>query len=132
MQRLGGVGYISTCTEINFHPIVKPFEMGAYWGVIKRSIFLFDHWMFGSWDFWHFSKKICKKLALGAAKSVEKNFQKIRKIDEKFFSSFLFLLCFIECNVFSRRDIMVRKPILPPLYNQKILQITLWKWCENL
>ena len=30
MGSLGGVGYISTCTGINFRPIAKPFEMGAY------------------------------------------------------------------------------------------------------
>ena len=35
----GGGMYISTCTGINFHPIVKPFEMGTYLSVIKRPIF---------------------------------------------------------------------------------------------
>ena len=44
----GGGTYISTCTGINFHPIAKPFEMGAYLSVIKPPIFLFDHWMLES------------------------------------------------------------------------------------
>ena len=94
MQRLGGVGYILTCTEINFHPIVKPFEMGAYWGVMKRSIFLFDHRMFASWDFRHFSKKFDKKLALGAAESVKKNSKNFQKI-EKWWNFFFFIFVFI-------------------------------------
>ena len=45
MHPLGGVTYISTCTAVNLHPIVKPFEMVALWGVIEQSIFLFDHRM---------------------------------------------------------------------------------------
>ena len=43
--RYGGVGHIFTCAEANFHPNVKPFEMGASWIVMKRSLFLFDHRM---------------------------------------------------------------------------------------
>ena len=82
MRPLGGVTYISTYTGISLHPIVKPFEMGTYWGVIKRSIFLFDHRMSGSWDFGHFSKTFDKNLALGAANSVKTFFQKIQKNDE--------------------------------------------------
>ena len=34
-----GVTYISTCIGINFHPIHKPFEMGAYLSGIKSQIF---------------------------------------------------------------------------------------------
>ena len=52
-----GVTYISTCTGINFHPIDKPFEMGAYLGAIKPPIFLFDHWMLENRNFRHFLKK---------------------------------------------------------------------------
>ena len=52
------------------------------------------------------TKMICKKLALDAAKSVGKNFQKIRKIDEKFFSSFLakfFAMLIINKNIRNAR-----------------------------
>ena len=135
MQRLGGVGYILTCTEINSHPIVKPFEMGAYWGVMKRSIFLFDHRMFASWDFGHFSKTFDKNWLLVPQNQSKKNFKKFSKKSKKWwkiFSLFLFLSCSIECIVLPRLDTMSRNPFLPPLYSQKIRQITFWKWCENL
>ena len=100
-----GVGYISTCTEINFRPIAKPFEMGAYWSVIKRSIFLFDHRMVENWNFGHFWKKFDTFWALGASKLVQKKFEKKSKKIEKmmnFFSLFLFVLCSVYCIMFPR------------------------------
>ena len=98
----------------------------------KTSIFLFDHRMCESWDFGQFSKKFDKKWTLEVADLVKKNFQKIQKNDEHFFSLFLFLLCSIECIVLPRFDTMSRNPFLPPLYSQMIRQIPFWKWCENL
>ena len=83
MQRLGGVGHIFTCTETNFHPIVKPFEMGTYWSVIKPSIFLFDHRMRESWDFGHFLKKFWEKLTLSASESVKKFSKNLKGIEER-------------------------------------------------
>ena len=96
--RGGGGTYISTCTGINFHPIAKPFEMGAYLSVIKRSIFLFDHRMVENWNFGHFWKKFDTFWALGASKLVKKSFEKNRKNrknDEIFFS--LFFVCIMLC-----------------------------------
>ena len=93
MRRLGGVGYILTCTEINFHPIVKPFEMGAYWSVMKPPIFLFDHRMFATWDFSNFSKKFDKNWLLvpqNQPKKFSKNFQSMdwveKRLDRSFFN----------------------------------------------
>ena len=61
-----------------------------------------------SWDFGQFSKKFDKKWTLEVADLVKKNFQKIQKNDENFFSLFLFLLCSIECIMFPRLDLMTQ------------------------
>ena len=91
-----GVGYISTCTGINIRPIAKPFEMGAYWSVIKRSIFLFDHRMVENWNFGHFWKKFDTFWALGASKLVKKNFEKNWK-NRKMMKFFFIFVCIMFC-----------------------------------
>ena len=66
MRPLGGVTYISTCTAVNLHPIVKPFEMVALWGVIDRSIFcLTIGWL--KVEILAIFKKFRKILTVGAA-----------------------------------------------------------------
>ena len=129
MQRLGVRAHL-TCTEINFHPIVKPFEMGAYSSVMKRSIFLFDHRMCESWDFGQFSKKFDKKWTLEVADLVKKKFQKIQKNDEKCFSFIFVFIMFYWMYYVPQTWFRDPKPILHPLYRRKIHQISLWKWCE--
>ena len=96
--RRGGVGYISTCTGINFRPIAKPFEMRAYWSVIKRSIFLFDHRIVENWNFGHFWKKFDTFWALGASKLVKIFFLKKSKKSKKWWKFFFFIfVCIIFC-----------------------------------
>ena len=71
----------------------------------------------------NFQKMFGKKWALEVAESAKKNFQKIRKNDENFFSLILLLLYSIECIVSSRLDTMTIKPFLLPLYSQTARQI---------
>ena len=108
MQRLGGVGHIFTCTEINFHPIVKPFEMGGYWSVMKRPIFCLTIGCLKVEILDNFQKSLTKNGLLRSQIQSKKNFEKIQKNDENFFSLFLFLLCSIECIMFPRLDLMTQ------------------------
>ena len=124
------VGHILTCTEVNSHPIVKPFEMGVYWSVIKRSIFCLTIGCLKVEILGNFQKSLAKNWLL-RSQNESKKFSKKSKKWWKIFSLLLFL-CSIECIVFLRLDTMTIKPILHPLYSQKIRQITFWKWCQNL
>ena len=72
-------------------------------------------------------KKLTKGLTkngLWRSQNQPKNFQKIRKNDEKFFSLIFVLLYSIECIVTPRLDTMTIKPFLSPLCNQNVRQIT--------
>ena len=47
----GGVTYFFTSRAVNSYRIDKPFEMGSYLDLIKRSIFLYDHQKFETRNF---------------------------------------------------------------------------------
>ena len=122
MRPLGGGTYILTCTAINLHPIVKPFEMGTYLSVIKRSIFLFDHRMLESWDFGRFLKKVWQILDFWCITATLK--KKYRKKWWKFFPFFLLLLCSVDCIMLPRLDIVLENYFSIP-YEVKITSLEL-------
>ena len=104
--------------------------MGAYWDVIKLSIFLFDRRICEILDFGRFSKKFDQKWLLEVAESAKKISKNSKKWWKKFFFIFRFIMFY-----WMYRDHQTwyndYKTIFPPLYNQNVRQITFWKWCKK-
>ena len=138
MQPLGRVTYISICTGINLHPIVKPFEMVGLWGVIERSIFLFDHQTLESWNFSHFQIKFHKFWTLVASESTKNFFENFWKNDEFFSFIFVFImiswLCYVPQTWYDTRKYIFKviKMCVKLIKKSKISKRNfLWKMIKN-
>ena len=82
--------------------------------------------------FWTIFKKVWQKMDSWGRRFSQKKFSKNSKKMMKFFFFIFVFIMFYWMYYVPQTWFNDPKPILHPLYSQRIRQISLWKWCENL